>query len=69
MPVIEHVLNQMEEFIDFDPQYAIKCIESNRHNKITATYHLIHKKLLKSNKVFSSRLVCGSLDRTYGNQS
>ena len=32
---------------DFDTEYSIKCIEANRHNKITATFHLLFKKARK----------------------
>ena len=28
----------------FEREYSIRCLEANRHNHITATYHLINKK-------------------------
>lgn len=28
----------------FEEEYSIRCLEANRHNHITATYHLINKK-------------------------
>jgi hypothetical protein len=33
----------MDDF-QYDEEYSIRCLESNRHNHITATYHLINKK-------------------------
>ncbi len=33
----------MEDY-GFEKDYSIKCLEANRHNHITATYHLINKK-------------------------
>ena len=52
----------------FDPDYSVKCIEANRHNNITTTYHLLYKKELKQNNPFLlgvpiSGHVAGSLDR------
>ena len=45
MPVDNRVYHMMlDEFKDFDPDYSVKCIEANRHNQITATYHLMSKK-------------------------
>jgi len=29
----------------FEKDYAIKCIQNNRHNNITTTYYLIQKRL------------------------
>jgi hypothetical protein len=26
---------------NYDPDYTVKCIEANRHNQITSTYHLM----------------------------
>lgn len=34
----------MIEDFSFEEEYAIRCMEANRHNHITATYHLINKK-------------------------
>jgi len=31
----------------FDEEYSIKCLEANRHNHITATYHLLYKKAVR----------------------
>jgi hypothetical protein len=33
----------VEEY-DFEMDYSVKCLEANRHNHITATYHLINKR-------------------------
>lgn len=48
MPYIEELLNKIVEDYSFEKEYAVKCIESNRHNHITATYHLINKKIKHS---------------------
>lgn len=49
----------------FEPDYALKCIEANRHNSITATYHLLYKKALRNNLHISenSTTATGSIDR------
>ena len=57
----------LDEF-NYDPDYSVKCIEANRHNQITATYHLLTKKKLRSDKNFMDENVgggniVGSLDR------
>lgn len=44
MPVSDKLLNRLIEEYKFDTKYAIKCIEDNRHNHITACYHLIDKR-------------------------
>lgn len=36
----------LDEF-NYDPDYSVKCIEANRHNQITATYHLLTKRALR----------------------
>jgi len=41
----------LDEF-SYDPDYSVKCIEANRHNQITATYHLLCKKMLKEEKKY-----------------
>ena len=53
MPINEQIFRVIIEDQQFDHDYAVKCIEANRHNHITATYHLVHKKLLKNSKVVS----------------
>lgn len=49
----------------FDKEYAVKCIEANRHNFITATYHLVYKSQLKTGASISEvpSVVTGSIDR------
>jgi hypothetical protein len=42
----------LDEF-NFDADYSVKCIEANRHNHITATYHLMEKKNLRENKAYT----------------
>jgi len=38
------LLSKLIEDFNFEEEYAIRCMEANRHNHITATYHLINKK-------------------------
>lgn len=38
------LLSKLIEDYNFEEEYAIRCMEANRHNHITATYHLINKK-------------------------
>ena len=47
MPVEDNIYDQILDEFGFDPDYAIKCIEANRHNNITSTYHLLHKRILR----------------------
>jgi hypothetical protein len=42
------LLRQIVEEYDFETEYSVKCLEANRHNHITATYHLINKRNKKS---------------------
>lgn len=65
MPLNDTIYELMLDEFGFDPDYSVKCIEANRHNHITATYHLLYKKALKQNKPFVSvgSHVHGSLDR------
>ena len=64
MPVNELIYKQLLTEHKFDPEYAVKCIEANRHNQITATYHLLHKKALRSNRTLSDYpSATGSIDR------
>lgn len=37
-------MQKLIEDYQFEEDYSIKCMEANRHNHITATYHLINKK-------------------------
>lgn len=65
MPVNDHIYEQCLDEFGFDPDYAVKCIEANRHNHITAAYHLLYKKALRKNKPYIqvSSHVHGSVDR------
>ncbi len=47
MPYSETLLQKLIEEYGFDHQYSVKCLEANRHNHITATYHLINKKNMR----------------------
>ena len=66
MPYNEQIFKMIQENNNFDEEYSIKCIESNRHNTVTAVYHLIHKKQMKNNKIISDypQTMAGSIDRT-----
>lgn len=44
MPYNADLLRQIVDEYDFETDYSIKCLEANRHNHITATYHLINKR-------------------------
>ena len=46
MPFTNDLLRQIVDEYDFEIDYSIKCLEANRHNHITATYHLINKRAL-----------------------
>ena len=47
MPVDNSILEKLKIF-DFDLEYALRCIEANKHNHITTTYYLLLKKHLRS---------------------
>ena len=51
MPVNPSLFNSMIEDYGFEREYAQKCIEANRHNHITATFHLLYKRAIRG-KVF-----------------
>lgn len=60
----DSIYEQILDEFGFDPDYAVKCIEANRHNNITATYHLLYKRALRGKKPFTNAAhVTGSLDR------
>ena len=44
MPWQKDFLNKLVEDFQWEEEYAIRCMEANRHNHITATYHLLNKK-------------------------
>ena len=64
MPVEDTIYEEILDEFGFDPDYAVKCIEANRHNNVTATYHLLFKRALREKKPFTNAShVTGSLDR------
>ena len=65
MPVNDAIYEQMLDEFCFDPDYSVKCIEANRHNNITATYHLLFKRAQRQDKPFTNVTthVAGNLDR------
>lgn len=44
MPWDKDFLFKLIQDFSFEEDYAIRCMEANRHNHITATYHLLNKK-------------------------
>jgi len=44
MPTEDKLFCKIVEEFNFDKKYAQKCIEDNRHNHITACYHLIERR-------------------------
>ena len=44
MPYTRELLQRLINDFQFEEDYSIRCLEANRHNHITATYHLINKK-------------------------
>ena len=44
MPWTRDLLQRLINDFQFEEEYSIRCLEANRHNHITATYHLINKK-------------------------
>jgi hypothetical protein len=44
MPWDKEFMQKLLDDFKFEEEYSIRCLESNRHNHITATYHLINKK-------------------------
>ena len=44
MPYTRELLMRLINDFQFEEEYSIRCLEANRHNHITATYHLINKK-------------------------
>ena len=65
MPVNDQMYKIILNEHKFEPDYAMKCIEANRHNSITATYHLLYKKAIRTNMHISdsSTTATGSIDR------
>lgn len=66
MPLNNVIYEQVLDSFGFDPDYTVKCIEANRHNDITAAYHLMFKKAARSQSltgVPASTHVTGSVDR------
>lgn len=66
MPLNNTIYEQILDQFGFDADYTVKCVEANRHNNITAAYHLMYKKAQRQNKDYvgaSSSHVTGSVDR------
>ena len=52
MPLNNTVYEKVLEQFGFDADYTVKCIEANRHNNITAAYHLLFKKAQRLNRPY-----------------
>jgi len=63
MPWNKELLQRLLDDFQFDEEYSIRCLESNRHNHITATYHLINKKNERNQYM---RLTFGTKTKTEG---
>lgn len=66
MPLNNTIYEQILEQFGFDADYTVKCIEANRHNNITAAYHLMYKKAQRQNADYlgpPSNHVTVSVDR------
>jgi 5'-AMP-activated protein kinase catalytic alpha subunit len=44
MPYSKDLLQKLIDDYQFEREYSVRCLEANRHNHITATYHLINRK-------------------------
>ena len=47
MPIDYEILKTIKD-IGYDPDYAEKCIDANKHNHITTAYYLLLKNHLKN---------------------
>lgn len=47
MPIDFEILKKLKD-IGYDPDYAEKCIDANKHNHITTAYYLLLKSHLKN---------------------
>ena len=50
MPINNSIYEKLIQTYNYDPDYAVKVIEKNRHNFVTATYYLMLKKALSDKK-------------------
>jgi 5'-AMP-activated protein kinase catalytic alpha subunit len=46
IPIDQRILQQLAAY-DFSTDYAQKCIDANKHNHVTTTYHLLLRKHLR----------------------
>jgi hypothetical protein len=65
MPLCNTIYEEILDEFGFDADYAVKCIEANRHNDITATYHLMVKRAMRIENEYlpSTTHVTKSLER------
>lgn len=50
IPVDDNLMNELKKF-DYDLDYSRKCIETNKHNNVTASYNLLLKSKLREGKI------------------
>lgn len=60
MPFGMGLLDSLIEDYGFEKDYSIKCLEANRHNHITATYHLINKRNIRNKHLKEGSLLQGA---------
>eukprot|EP00913_Durusdinium_trenchii_P024101 g22634.t1 len=60
----EAILQQLDSY-GFPREYAIKCLQSNKHNHVTTTYYLIKEKQLRSEDLgMATRRAIAEIDAT-----
>ena len=64
IPVSDSLIKQMKQY-DIESDYATKCVEVNKHNHVTATYHLLMKKSIKGGKITMQEAFEAKNDFTY----
>lgn len=62
MPMHESLLQLIIDDFGFEKEYSIKCLEANRHNHITATYHLINKKNKRTKSMKEATISTNTLE-------
>lgn len=50
IPIEESIIEMMKQF-GFEAEYIEKCLDANKHNHVTTTYYLYHKRLKKEGKL------------------
>lgn len=50
IPIEKSIIEMMKQF-GFEAEYIEKCLDANKHNHVTTTYYLYHKRLKKEGKL------------------